>query len=426
MKTMRHRNNGLRKLCDCSRRHWPKCSHDWHFNFKPRGGPSYRFSLDVEVGRPLKSKTEAEGEAERIRTEIRAGTFVRASARASASEPKPIGVTLDAFALLYIERQAQTSGKKTWKNDEHMLAQLRAFRRPDGTRLGEALLASITEDELEAFHAELRTKGRAASTRNQYVQLLKASFRWAAKKGYIARSPITEDSTLGRTKIAQRTRRLVADVLDEKGTTKQAGEERRLLDATTKNPGMQRLIIAALETGCRRGELLGLQWADVDVKRREIKIRGENAKDAETRLLPISGRLAGVLEMAKVDPAGNEYPPDAYVFGECGRRIKSIKRAWLNACARAHVVDLHFHDLRHEAGSRMLEAGWPIHHVKEMLGHANVAQTSTYLNVGRMGLHESMERFNSSRCNPVAISRTEEQPITRNEDAPEPPKSLIN
>jgi site-specific recombinase XerD len=46
------------------------------------------------------------------------------------------------------------------------------------------------------------------------------------------------------------------------------------------------------------------------------------------------------------------------------------------------TVDLHFHDLRHEAGSRFLGAGMPLHHVKEMLGHANISQTDTYLNAG--------------------------------------------
>ena len=52
--------------------------------------------------------------------------------------------------------------------------------------------------------------------------------------------------------------------------------------------------------------------------RRQLRIRAEHAKDRETRVLPISSRLAGVLEMAKLDPAGKEYTPDAYVFGECG------------------------------------------------------------------------------------------------------------
>lgn len=43
----RHHNDGLRKLCTCARRNWPKCSHPWHFNFKPRGGQAWRFSLDA-------------------------------------------------------------------------------------------------------------------------------------------------------------------------------------------------------------------------------------------------------------------------------------------------------------------------------------------------------------------------------------------
>jgi site-specific recombinase XerD len=57
-------------------------------------------------------------------------------------------------------------------------------------------------------------------------------------------------------------------------------------------------------------------------------------------------------------------------------------KGWLTPESQAvlHAIDLHFHDLRHEAGSRLLEAGWPLHHVQHMLGHANLSQTSTYLN----------------------------------------------
>ena len=51
---MKHHNRGLRKLCACSRRNWSKCAHPWHFNFKPKGGPAYRFSLDAELGRHIK------------------------------------------------------------------------------------------------------------------------------------------------------------------------------------------------------------------------------------------------------------------------------------------------------------------------------------------------------------------------------------
>jgi len=87
--------------------------------------------------------------------------------------------------------------------------------------------------------------------------------------------------------------------------------------------------------------------------------------------------------------------------------------------AKLEELDLHFHDLRHEAG-------WPIHHVKEMLGHANLSQTSTYLNAGPMGLQDSMQRFDPSRCNPVATDAKQEPPLDCNEEPQETPKSLIN
>ncbi|MEO8076310.1 MAG: tyrosine-type recombinase/integrase [Acidobacteriota bacterium] len=74
------------------------------------------------------------------------------------------------------------------------------------------------------------------------------------------------------------------------------------------------------------------------------------------------------------------------------------------------AIDLHFHDLRHEAGARWLEAGMPLHHVKEMLGHANISQTDTYLNAGRFAVQESMQRLNTARRgNPVAIDTPSEQ-----------------
>src|SRR5262249_41663036 len=125
-------------------------------------------------------------------------------------------------------------------------------------------LTAITEDELEAFHAALAD--RAASTRNKYVQLIKASFRWAAKKGYISRSPISEDSQLRRSKGHQRRRRLSAD--EEQALLKAAG-------ALTRGAGLrlQWLIIAAIESGARLGELLAVRWSDVSLEKHRLLIR---------------------------------------------------------------------------------------------------------------------------------------------------------
>jgi integrase len=76
-----------------------------------------------------------------------------------------------------------------------------------------------------------------------------------------------------------------------------AGEERRLLAAGS--PRLQNIIIAALDTCCRRGELLTLQRRDLDLNRGELTIHAEKAKDRDTRVLPLSARLTAVLKMAK-------------------------------------------------------------------------------------------------------------------------------
>jgi integrase-like protein len=130
-----------------------------------------------------------------------------------------------------------------------------------------------------------------------------------------------------------------------------------------------------------------------------------------------------------------------------GERVKRTKKAWETCVLRAHghepqwakngklsqesraalrMIDLRFHDLRHEAGSRWLEAGWSIHQVKEMLGHANISQTDTYLNVGRMRLHESMKRFDDVRCKIVASQPPIEHKLPRNDDQHDAGKDLLH
>jgi integrase len=450
----RHNNNGLRKLCDCKRSTWPKCSHPWHFNYKPRGGHPWRFSLDTEVGRHIDNKTEADTLASDIRAAINAGTFVRAAdRRRQDSQQQPStdvapALSLERFAATYLERVSQVRERnKSWTNDRHMFTQICSFRLSDGSRLGDKALTAITEDDFEVVLTDLRAKGRAASTRNQYVQLLKASCRWAAKKGYLPRNPISEDSLLKRSKIAQRHRRLTPDVVDAYGNIVTPGDERRLLAVAAAR--LQNLIIAALDTACRRGELLSLTWGDVDMDRRLLVVRAETAKDDDRRELPISPRLASVLEMARTDPAGHEYPSRAFVFGELGQRVDNVKRAWETAVLKAHghdpvwernglaaasraalkAIDLHFHDLRHEGASRMLEAGWPLHHVQHMLGHASIEQTSTYLNVEKTGLQDSMRRFGvpaGIRCNPVAIGAVTTPAADAELTTAHASKSLVN
>jgi integrase len=375
----------------------------------------FRFSLDVELGRQIESKVEAEKEAREICTLIDKGTFelrgdrlAREHQERTAQIAAATTVSLRQFAAIYVDRVAKASGKRSWRDDEYLLATICAHRTSDGRSLGDWSIVAITEDELEVFHAAQRAAGRAASTLNHLVQVLKAAFRWAVRKGYLIRSPISDASALKRSKTAKRTRRV------------SPAEEAALLEAA--GPRLQLIMVGALETGMRRGELLSLTWQDVDLDNRVLTVRGETAKDSEVRLIPISSRLAGYLKMAKTAPEGCDYPPDAFVFGELGLRITSIKKSWETAVLKAHQIkpvwinsklspecraalrriDLRFHDLRREAGSRWHEGGFQLHEVRDLLGHSNVSQTDTYLSAEIMGLREAMKRFDASRGKNVA------------------------
>jgi integrase len=342
---------------------------------------------------------------------------------APRSESQPNDISFETFARLFLERYSKERGKASWQDDGYMIGQLVAFPLFGDTRLGDKGARSVTEDDLEAFVKHLTRLGRASSTRNHYVQLIRAMSRWAVKKGYRDAPMVGDDSdVVRRKKEAQRHRRL------------ELGEEERLLRSA--EPHLHALIVAALETCCREGELLTLRWGDVSLARGEIILRAEHTKDRENRILPISNRLRSVLEMRRHDPAGVPFAASSYVFGdEIGERVGSVRRAWQTTVLRAHghkpvwiwkkkigpndkgstrlspeseaayrAINLHFHDLRHEGGSRLIEAGWPVHYVQHMLGHASLQQTSTYLNTTLRGLHESMRTLDRSRpaCNPLA------------------------
>jgi len=91
------RNDGLRKVCRCGRHKWTKCPHPWHFSFQWEG-EHYRFSLERHIGKKL-SRADAEVEAERLRTAIRAGEFQAAQERARLPKPQqPAPMTFRQFA----------------------------------------------------------------------------------------------------------------------------------------------------------------------------------------------------------------------------------------------------------------------------------------------------------------------------------------
>jgi integrase len=417
----RHRNDGVRKVCGCARRRWSSCAHPWHFSFQWRGR-HYRFSLDRNVGRKIAGKTDAETEAELIRTAIRAGTF--------DAPPPADAMTILAMVDEYLRRYVRVRKHETRALAyEQALNGICATIVPHPTRgslaIGAWPATDVVPDTIEQYREVRLTSGKGVAGTNRLLAQIRALFAWAVRAGHVQSTPFRRNGEvvvkLDMASEHARTRRL------------EPGEEDRLLAAA--EPHLYGLIVAAIETGMRRNELLSLQWSQVEghalragdsgfgvvtwLPRAEIVLPFGKTKTKRDRRIPISTRLRAILEMRRFDPAGEPLPADAYVFGtEIGTPVNCFARAWRSAVLKAHgmrvrvtktrdfspenkaalrSINLHFHDLRREAGSRWLEGGVPLHTIQRWLGHTNISQTSTYLAVTDSGSHEAMARFDQAR-----------------------------
>jgi integrase len=149
----------------------------------------------------------------------------------------------------------------------------------------------------------------------------------------------------------------------------EVGEEQKLLDAadTGRNPYMRSLIILALETAMRQGELLSLSWADVDLERRIAHL--DMTKNGESRDVPLSKRAVETLRrLADGSKADLVLPISKSSAGQ----------AWEHLRGRAGSQNLHFHDLRHEAVTRLLERGFNVIETATISGHKELRMLQRY------------------------------------------------
>ena len=211
----RHRNKGLRKVCACPRRKWAKCDHSWYLNFRYRKGKHHRISLDKHaLGKHL-SKDEAEALADDLRGAIRRGEYPPPPAPAPTFTPAEI--TFAKFGALWLERERQDR-VGDWKSDRSRLARLGAINL-DGGALADRPIGRITADDLELAFRTLEAEGLAGQTLNKYLQTCQHLQRWGARKGYLQRSWFdAENRPHARRNAVRRSRRLGADVVDDKGS----------------------------------------------------------------------------------------------------------------------------------------------------------------------------------------------------------------
>jgi integrase len=150
------------------------------------------------------------------------------------------------------------------------------------------------------------------------------------------------------------------------------GEYERLLAAarTRQNPFIEKIVVFAIETGMRRGEILNLCWDQVDLKRRSVSIL--ESKNGHSRTIPITQLAASTLQSLS---RGN-----ARVFPTTAN---SLRLAWDRMLKGTGIEDLHFHDLRHEAISRFFEMGLTVPEVASISGHRDTRMLLRYAHADR-------------------------------------------
>jgi integrase len=137
-------------------------------------------------------------------------------------------------------------------------------------------------------------------------------------------------------------------------------------------------IRLALHTGCRRGELLGLEWARVDFQAALLRLEPEHTKTARRRSVPLNSHAMAALQSRR-DWSSAHCPSASHVFltADCCP-VFEPKKAFKGACQRAGIQNFRVHDMRHTCAAWLVTAGVPLIVVRDLLGHASIKTTEIY------------------------------------------------
>ncbi len=290
----------------------------------------------------------------------------------------------------------------TWEADRHTVADLvdryieeilprkpRSYR--EGYRqlrwwkdqIGSYTLAATTPALISEYREKLsqgKTRsgtGRKPATVNRYMAALGHAFTVAVKEwGWVEANPVHKLSKL------KEPRGRVRFLSDE--------ERERLLEACGGSPDSRLflVVVLAISTGARKGELLRLRWPDIDLKRGVAVLH--QTKNDERRALPLTGLALAVLtERSKVRRLDTDL-----VFANSEGQPIFPRKAWEDALRAAEIEDFRFHDLRHSAASYLAMSGATLAEIAEVLGHKTLAMVKRYSHLTEQHTSKVVARMN--------------------------------
>ncbi len=261
-------------------------------------------------------------------------------------------------------------------------------------------LTSLRSSDWDALKAERLRAKKAPATVNRDLDRIKAALQQAVEWGYLSDNPLAKSKRIKRG-IEKRVRYLTPDEakalrtsLEDREIERKAarlrGEqwrEERGVEALGAFEGytdhVAPIILLALNTGLRRGELRQLTWKDVDFPRQVLTVRAGVAKSGKARHVPLNAEALRILEAWR-----SEHPGAGPVFG-----IASIKTAWDGLMTAAKIENFRFHDMRHDFASRLVMAGVDLNTVRELLGHGDITMTLRYAHLAPAKLADAVARL---------------------------------
>lgn len=282
------------------------------------------------------------------------------------------------FADALDDYEKEVTAQKRGKQQEGSI-----IRRLKERRLAAYALTNIKGKHIAEYRNEREKEGVSASTIRNELALISHVFTIARKEWAMdVQNPV---SAIRKPKPGKaRTRRL--ERIDANGMTEEAP---LLMGAgmTAAAVWLVPLIRLALTTGMRKGELVTLEWAQIDKKKGLIHL--SQTKNGDSRDVPISPAARAVL-----DGIARRNEDDGLFYPGASGRLTSVFR---RACENAGIDSLNFHDLRHEAVSRFFEDGLDVMQVASISGHKTLAMLKRYTHLRATDLVDRLAEIHAAQ-----------------------------
>jgi len=238
---------------------------------------------------------------------------------------------------------------------------------------------------VRTYISERKSHGAAASTINKEIGLLSSALNYAHREwGWEVSNPVRGN------RVREPEGRIRWLSHDEALSLVDAAREEK------RAPHLADFIVLALNSGMRKGELLGLEWRRIDLNRNLLYLEARHTKSNRRRSIPLNHfSKNAILNRARF--RATHCPDSEWVFShKDGKRINDVKTAFKSACRRADISDFRIYDLRHTCAAWLVQSGVQLDRVRDLLGHRSVETTEIYAHLAPHDVKEAIDLLTSS------------------------------